>query len=548
VIDAVGRAQDLGAQLVILPELVLTGYPPEDLLLRPAFARASREALEEIARAVPDGVVLVGFADLDGDVHNAAGVVAGGRVQAVYHKRFLPNYGVFDEARYFAPGDGQIVLEVDGLRLGIVICEDIWYPSPISGDLAAARLDLVCCLSASPYFLGKGAGRERMLRTRARDAATTLAFCNLVGGQDELVFDGRSVLIGPDGAVQARAREFEADLIVAEIDPDAASRRRLAEPLVRNVHGHAVPEPVVVTARPVADGREPAPARIEPSLADEPQLWRALRLGIADYVGKNGFPGVVVGLSGGIDSALTATLAADALGPERVTGVTMPSIFSSSDSAADAATLSESLGIRFQAIPISSAVNALEDLLAEDFAGLPRDVTEENLQARVRGTILMALSNKHGHLVLATGNKSEISVGYSTLYGDMVGGFAPLRDVSKTWVYRLARWRNAEEGRELVPARSIERPPSAELRPDQLDTDSLPPYEQLDPILEAYIEQERSVEEIVAGGAPEQLVREIVGMVDRAEYKRRQGPVGIKITPRAFGRDRRMPITTGHGE
>jgi NAD+ synthase (glutamine-hydrolysing) len=260
---------------------------------------------------VPDGVVLAGFADLDGDVYNAAGVVAGGRVQAVYHKRFLPNYGVFDEARYFAPGDGQIVLEVDGLRLGIVICEDIWYPSPISGDLAAARLDLVCCLSASPYFLGKGAGRERMLRTRARDAATTLAFCNLVGGQDELVFDGRSVLIGPDGAVHARAREFEADLIVAEIDPDAASRRRLAEPLVRNVHGHAVPEPVVVTARPVADGREPAPGRIEPSLADEPQLWRALRLGIADYVGKNGFPGVVVGLSGGIDSALTATLAAD---------------------------------------------------------------------------------------------------------------------------------------------------------------------------------------------------------------------------------------------
>jgi NAD+ synthase (glutamine-hydrolysing) len=466
----------------------------------------------------------------------------------VYHKRFLPNYGVFDEARYFAPGDGQIVLEVGGVRVGIVICEDIWYPSPVSGDLAAARLDLVCCLSASPFAQGKGAGRERMLRTRARDAATTLAFCNLVGGQDELVFDGRSVVIGPDGAVTARARQFTDDLVVAEVARDDARRRRLAEPLVRQVEGHAVPPPLAITARPVPNGREPVARRIEPPLAEEPELWRALTLGIADYVGKSGFPSVVVGLSGGIDSALTAALAADALGPERVTGVTMPSVFSSSASAEDAGRLAESLGIRFQTIPISPAVNALEDLLAEPFAGLPRGVAEENLQARVRGTILMALSNKHGHLVLATGNKSEISVGYSTLYGDMVGGFAPLRDVSKTWVYRLARWRNGVEGREVVPARSIERPPSAELRPGQLDTDTLPPYEQLDPILEAYIEQECSVEEIIAGGAPEALVREVVRMVDRAEYKRRQGPVGIKITSRAFGRDRRMPITAGHGE
>jgi NAD+ synthase (glutamine-hydrolysing) len=546
---ALADAREAGADVTLVPELAISGYPPEDLLLRPAFAAACRAALDRVAAGVSRGVAVIGFPEWDGDCHNSAAIVAEGRVQAVYRKRFLPNYGVFDEARYFSAGDRPMVLEALGARVGMAICEDIWYPSPVASDLAAARVDLICCISASPYHRGKGDRREQMLATRADDSAAALAFCNQVGGQDELVFDGRSAVFDAAGELVARAPQFEEHLLVADVGLGLSARRRLSEPLARRLPPAPNGAVTRIAAAPAGRGADPLPAAGRPvaaALADEPEVWAALRTGLGDYVGKNRFPGVLVGLSGGIDSALTAALAADALGPERVTGVAMPSSHSSPESLAGAEALAEALAIRLLEVPIASIVAAFEDALAETFAGREPDITEENLQARARGTLLMALSNKLGPLVLATGNKSEISVGYSTLYGDMVGGFAPLRDLSKTWVYRLARWRNASEGREVIPEATIARPPTAELRPGQFDTDSLPPYDVLDAILEGYVEQGLEPEQLVRRGHPEILVAEVVRMVDRAEYKRRQGPVGIKITPRAFGRDRRMPITTRH--
>jgi NAD+ synthase (glutamine-hydrolysing) len=544
VADAVARATGEGAALVLVPELAITGYPPEDLLLRPRFAAESRRALDEIAGDIREGVAVIGFAEWDDECYNSAAVVADGRVQAVYRKRFLPNYGVFDEARYFAAGDGPIVLDVLGARVGIVICEDIWYSAPVSLDLAVGRLDLVCCISASPYHLGKGAARERMLATRAADCSAALAFCNLVGGQDELVFDGHSAIFDATGELVARAPQFAETILMADLDLELPARRRLREPLARRLTDSHPPEALPIVATPPQNGRAPAGlGAVAPTMSPPEELWSALVTGLGDYVRKNGFPGVVVGLSGGIDSALTAALAAEALGPERVTGVAMPSVYSSPESLADAEALAESLGIRLEVVPIASVVATLEDALAEIFAGRPRDIAEENLQARARGVILMGISNKLGLLVIATGNKSEIAVGYSTLYGDMVGGFAPLRDVYKTWVYRLARWRNESEGREVIPRDSIERPPTAELRPRQLDTDSLPPYDELDPILEAYVEHDLDADDLARRGIPPELAAEVIRMVDRSEYKRRQGPVGIKTTPRALGKDRRMPIT-----
>ena len=544
---ALADAAEAGADVTLVPELAISGYPPEDLLLRPAFAAACRAALDRVAARVRRGLAVIGFPEWDGDCHNAAAVVADGRVQAVYRKRFLPNYGVFDEARYFRAGDRAMVIDALGARIGICICEDIWYPTPVASDLAAARADLICCISASPYHRGKGDRREGMLATRADDCAAALAFCNVVGGQDELVFDGRSAVFDAAGGLMARAPQFDEHLLLADVDPALSARRRLCEPLSRPLA--TAPEGVVtrIVVPPVPpDGRAPTEAAVAPALRDEPEVWAALRTGLRDYVGKNGFPGVLVGLSGGIDSALTATLAADALGPERVTGVAMPSSYSAAESLTGAQALAEALAIRLLDLPIVPVVDAYDEVLAEPFEGRERDVTEENIQARARGTLLMALSNKLGWLVLATGNKSEISVGYSSLYGDMVGGFAPLRDISKTWVYRLAVWRNASEGREVLPQATIDRAPTAELRPGQLDTDSLPPYDVLDAILEGYVEQGLEPDDLVRRGHPEILVAEVVRMVDRAEYKRRQGPVGIKITPRAFGRDRRMPITTRH--
>ncbi len=542
---ALADAGEAGADVTLVPELAITGYPPEDLLLRPAFAASAREALDRLAAGVRTGIALIGFPEWNGDCHNAAAVVADGRVQAVYRKRFLPNYGVFDEARYFRAGEEAMVLEVGETRIGVAVCEDIWYPNPVAADLAAARVDLVCCISSSPFHRGKGDRREAMLATRADDCAAALAFCNQVGGQDELVFDGRSAVFDASGELVARAPQFEEHLLVADIDTGMSARRRLLEPLARRLPGAPAERDVRIVARAPQHGDPVAPVVAE-ALRDEAEVWAALRLGIRDYVGKNGFPGVLIGLSGGIDSALTAALAADALGPERVTGVALPSAHSSPESLGGAEALAEALGVRLLEVPIAGVVAAFEDALAEPLAGYGPDVTEENIQARARGTLLMALSNKLGPLVLATGNKSEMSVGYSTLYGDMVGGFAPLRDLSKTWVYRLSRWRNASEGREVIPEETIARPPTAELRPGQLDTDSLPPYEVLDAILEGYVERGLEQAQIVGLGHPEAVVADVIRMVDRAEYKRRQGPVGIKITPRAFGRDRRMPITSRH--
>lgn len=547
--DAVRAATARGASLVLTPELALTGYPPEDLLLRPSFADASRDALDALAADVTDCVAIVGFVEHDEDVHNAAAVIADGRVQAIYRKRFLPNYGVFDEARYFRAGDRPMVLDIDGARVGVVICEDIWYPAPVAAELAEARLDVIACISSSPFHLAKGDSRERMLQTRASDSAAALAYCNQVGGQDELVFDGRSVIIDHSGDVIARAPMFEQDLLIADVELDLAAGRRLREPLLRRLPRPGDLEPVVIEV-PVRAAVPEAPeaAAVAALPSEEGELWGALVLGVRDYVGKNGFPGVIIGLSGGIDSALTAAIAVDALGADRVRGVAMPSVFTSGQSTDDAVALAQSLGIRLDVIPIAPVVDAFEAQLADVFEGRPRDVAEENLQARVRGTLLMAISNKHGDMVLATGNKSEMSVGYSTIYGDMAGGFAPLRDVSKTWVYRLASWRNREEGREVIPQATIDRPPTAELRPDQRDSDSLPAYEVLDPILEAYVEQDLPPAALVERGFPDDVVRRVIGMVDRAEYKRRQGPPGIKTTPRAFGRDRRMPITNRYAE
>lgn len=544
--DAVRAATDAGAALVLTPELALTGYPPEDLLLRPSFADASRDALEALAAEVTEGVAIVGFAEHDEDLHNSAAVLGDGRVQAIYRKRFLPNYGVFDEARYFRAGDRPIVLDIRGARVGIVICEDIWYPAPVAAELARARLDVIACISSSPFHMGKADGRERMLQTRASDSGAALAYCNQVGGQDELVFDGRSCVVDHAGEVVARSPMFEEDLLIADLELDIAAGRRLREPLLRRLEPSDDFAPVVVQC-PVSAPAAPVPVRVAAEPHDEEELWGALVLGVRDYLDKNGFPGVIIGLSGGIDSALTAAIAVDALGADRVRGVAMPSVFTSGQSTADARALADSLGIRMDVIAIAPVVDAFEAQLAEVFEGRGRDVAEENLQARVRGTLLMAMSNKHGDMVLATGNKSEMSVGYSTIYGDMAGGFAPLRDVSKTWVYRLASWRNRHGGREVIPQATIERAPTAELRPDQRDSDSLPDYEVLDPILEAYVEQDLPPAALVERGFPEDVVHRIIGMVDRAEYKRRQGPPGIKTTPRAFGRDRRMPITNRYG-
>lgn len=544
VIAALARADREGAAILLVPELAVAGYPPEDLLLRPGFAARTEAAVAEIAEASAalGTVAVVGHVDWDHDAYNAAAVIGGGRVQAVYHKRFLPNYGVFDEARYFQAGVAPLVVEIAGARVGVVICEDIWYSSPVATDLSAAHLDLICCVSASPYHQGKAAGRERMLATRAADAGSSLAFCNLVGGQDELVFDGNSALFDAEGNVTARCASFDEDFVVAALDLEATRRRRLRAPLARRVTSvppPAVPVEVAIVRDPAIGTVEEGPITPRPDAREE--LWRALVVGIRDYVDKNGFPSVLLGLSGGIDSAVVATLAVDALGANRVRGVAMPSVFSSPESLGDARDLADNLGIALDVIAIAPIVEALEAALSPVFADRPRDATEENLQARARGTLLMGISNKFGGLVLATGNKSEIAVGYSTLYGDMVGGFAPIRDVFKTTVYDLARWRNRDGV--VIPEHTITRPPSAELRPDQEDTDSLPPYDVLDPLLRAYVEDDVDVDRLADQPQFRDIARAVVGMVDRAEYKRRQGPIGIKITPRAFGKDRRMPIT-----
>jgi NAD+ synthase (glutamine-hydrolysing) len=545
IVARIDEARAAGADLVLLPELVVTGYPPEDLLLRPGFVRAARRTVDELARSTRGIVALVGAPHLDADLFNACFVLADGEVRAVYRKRFLPNYGVFDEDRYFAPGNDLLLLRFGDAIVGPTICEDVWQPGPPATDLALAGAQLVANISASPFHVGKDREREEMLRVRARDNACFVAFCNAVGGQDELIFDGHSVVIDDEGELVGRAPGFEEALLVVDVDPVAAIGRRLRD-VRRRALAREREEPAVASSLELAELREqgmPADPGCAPLLDDLEQMRAALVLGLRDYVGKNGFGDVVVGLSGGVDSALTAALAVEALGAERVHGVSMPSRYSSEGTRTDAGRLAEALGIDFRELPIEPVVEAFGGVLAPEFAGRAPDLTEENLQARVRGTLLMALSNKFGWLVVATGNKSELSVGYSTLYGDLAGGFALLKDVYKTDVFRLARRLNENAGRELIPASIIARAPSAELRPDQLDEDSLPPYSQLDEVLKAYVELDRSREELSEDGFDPDVVERALAMIDRAEYKRRQAPPGVKLHPKAFGRDRRTPIT-----
>jgi NAD+ synthase (glutamine-hydrolysing) len=544
IVEWLGRARDANADLVLFPELCVTGYPAEDLLLRPGFVRAARRAVDEIAKATHGVTALVGAPHLDTDLFNACFVLAHGDVRCVYRKRFLPNYGVFDEDRYFAPGDDLVLLRFGDVIVGPTICEDVWQPGPPATDLALAGAQLIANISASPFHIGKDREREEMLRVRARDNSCFFALCNAVGGQDELIFDGNSVVLDDEGEIVARAAGFEEELLVVDVDPVAAIGRRLRD--VRRRSLARAWEHVEATSVELAPPREqgeaahPAPAE---QLGELEQMRLALELGLRDYVVKNGFDDVVVAISGGIDSALTAALCVEALGPGRVHGVSMPSRYSSEGTRGDARRLAESLGIDFREVAIEPVVEAFTAALAPSFEGRETDLTEENLQARVRGTLLMALSNKFGWLVIATGNKSELSVGYSTLYGDLAGGFALIKDVYKTDVFRLSRWLNERAGRELIPVSIIERAPSAELRAEQLDEDSLPPYPKLDAVLEAFVELDRSREELSQDGFDPEVVERALAMVDRAEYKRRQAPPGVKLRPKAFGRDRRTPIT-----
>jgi NAD+ synthase (glutamine-hydrolysing) len=539
IVEAIAEAMHASADLVVVPELAVTGYPPEDLLLRPGFIRAAREAVDEVARACTDVVALVGAPAFDRDLANAAFVCAEGSVHGIYRKHFLPNYGVFDEHRYFAAGRDLLLLELGDVLVGPTICEDVWQPGPPATDLALAGATLIVNLSASPFHVGKAEDREEMLVTRARDNAVYIAFCNLVGGQDELVFDGHSVVLDDEGEVVARAPGFEETLLVVDVDPTEAIGRRLRDVRRRELERSRAEPPTATTiafSTPRATP-EPVAPTVVPFASELEQMRLGLGLGLRDYVEKNGFGDVVIAVSGGIDSAVTAAIAADALGPSRVHAVSMPSRFSSAATRDDAREVSENLGVDFREVPI-------EDVVAEFDAALDEleGLAAENLQARIRGTLLMALSNTHGWLVLATGNKSEIAVGYATLYGDMVGGYALLKDVFKTDVFRLARHLNGRAGRELIPLTTIERPPSAELRADQRDDESLPPYDALDPVLEAYIELDRSRDELVEQFDPE-VVDRTLALVDRAEYKRRQAAPGVKLRPRAFGRDWRTPIT-----
>ena len=550
VIDYIARARTISADLVAFPELALTGYPPEDLLLKPHFVRDNLEALNKVIAATQDLIVVVGFVDTDGsDIYNAAAVIAGGKLVDSYRKNFLPNYGVFDEERYFQRGTRCPVFSLGEARVGLNICEDIWYPGgPTKMQALVGDAHLIINISSSPYHARKIFDRERMLCTRAEDNAVALAYCNTFGGQDELVFDGNSVIINEEGSIVARGRAFAEDLVVADINIERVFSERLHDPRRRREKLQVAADGSLYSIEikdAVRHPREkpPLPARVEERLEDIAEIYTALVTGTRDYVRKNAFDKVYLGLSGGIDSALTAVIAADAIGADGVNAVYMPTRYSAPESGRDARELAENLGIHFQVVEIEETFKDYLRMMAPSFNGLPEDTTEENLQARIRGNILMALSNKFHGLVLSTGNKSEMSVGYSTLYGDMVGGFSLLKDVPKTLVYELVKHVNARGDRPVIPEYIITRPPSAELRPNQKDQDTLPPYSVLDDILEAYIEKDMSAEAITESGFPAETVRWVVNRVDSAEYKRRQSPPGIKITSRAFGRDRRMPIT-----
>jgi NAD+ synthase (glutamine-hydrolysing) len=585
--DRIAEARDRGADLVAFPELAVCGYPPEDLLLKPSFAAANRSAIAALLPATRGIAAVLGFVERDVHLYNAAAVLHDGAWVGSYRKQRLPNYGVFDELRYFNRGSGQLLVRLRDAWVGFSICEDIWLPGGPVTRQARAGADVIVNINASPYERGKWVARHRMLATRASDHAVVIAYVNLVGGQDELVFDGDSMILGARGELLAEAPRFEEHLLVHDVELEQVFRARLHDPRTRRDSARS-PRGLVRVELPATGGvgarasaaaaaspasglgnlaiaaaqaaiqppaaawhREPIPGQGAAGVGahdDLEEVYQALVLGTRDYVRKNGFDAVVIGLSGGIDSALVAAIAVDALGADCVHGVSLPSRYSSEHSRTDAQALATNLGIRMLTLPIEGLFSAALETLEEPFAGERHDLTEQNLQARSRGVLLMALSNAFGWMVLTTGNKSEMATGYSTLYGDMAGGFAVIKDVPKMLVYALSEWRNTRGDGERIPASIIEKPPSAELRPDQLDSDSLPPYEVLDAILEGYVEHDRSATELVAAGYDEATVRRVIRMVDASEYKRRQSAPGVKITPRAFGKDRRLPITSGWRE
>ncbi len=549
--DGISRAKSLGSDLVAFPELAIPGYPPEDLLLMSRFIESNLRCLDDIVKSTKGITAIVGFVDKADDIYNAAAIMHDGLPAGVYHKMFLPNYGVFDEHRYFQAGKTIPVIDLGFTTIGVNICEDIWYPGkPMTTQALEGGAELIVNISASPYHSEKGRSRARMLATRASDNSTTVAFVNMVGGQDELIFDGESMILDQKGRLLCKAAQMEEDFVTCDLDLDGVFRERIHDPRrrkeKRNLGTEKTAVERIVLSRPEKSEKPPITPVISGSLSVEDEILRALEVGLRDYVFKNGFGKVLIGLSGGIDSALVAATAVRALGRENVSGISMPSPHTSPQSRDDARKLAENLGIDFTEIPINKGMEAFDAMLEGAFQGLEPDVTEENIQARIRGTILMAVSNKFGSLVLTTGNKSEICVGYCTLYGDMAGGFALIKDVPKTLVYTLSARINETAGTAMIPPGIITREPSAELKPHQKDTDSLPPYDVLDPILQAYVEEDRSVDEIAAMGFDEELVRRVIRMVDTSEYKRRQSPPGVKITPRALGKDRRLPISNGY--
>jgi NAD+ synthase (glutamine-hydrolysing) len=549
ILKAINEAKSLDIDLLTFPELAICGYPPEDLLFKPQFIAENLRSLEKVVGASSGLSIVVGFVDAKEDIYNAAAIVHDGKLAGVYHKVFLPNYGVFDENRYFRAGSECPVYVIAGINVGINICEDIWYEAGPAATQAYSGAEVIVNISASPYHFGKGSFRERMIATRAADNVVIFAYNNLVGGQDELVFDGNSMVLDEKGRLIARGKQFEEDLVVTDLDVESVFRTRLHDPrwrkglLLREEQGWPNSKRIVVSEKPSSTEKALLrPRRVEVRGLPA-EVYDALVLGTRDYIIKNGFERVLIGLSGGIDSSLVAAIAVDALGNSNVVGVTMPSRYSSPGSVSDAELLAKNLGIKLLTIPIEKVFQAYLDMLAEAFKGTEPNVAEENIQARIRGNILMALSNKFGWLVLTTGNKSEMATGYTTLYGDMAGGFGVIKDVPKTMVYELASYRNSLAGSELIPSTVMDKPPSAELKPAQRDIDTLPPYELLDPVLTAYVEEDKSVEQIIAMGIDEQVVKRATRLVDRSEYKRRQASPGVKITPRAFGRDRRLPIT-----
>ena len=555
------QAHAAGSHIVCTPELALTGYPPEDLLLKPGFVAAQLRKLDELinaSRDLPGLTAVIGFVDRDHDIYNAAAIIHEGKLYGTYHKHYLPNYGVFDENRYFQSGRKAPIFLINGVQVGINICEDVWYPTGPMTLQAHAGAEVIVNINGSPYYAGKGIFREEMLATRAADSGVIVVYLNMVGGQDELVFDGDSMVFNEQGALIARAREFTEEMLIVDLDTASVFRSRLHDPRRRQERlqedSNVVPFIKISDERSHESLLEPpihplgAPQRIEPKMEPLEEIYAALVLGTRDYVHKTGFKKALIGLSGGIDSSLTAAIAVDALGAENILGISMPSGYSSEGSKTDAQELAENLGIEFLTIPIEETFRTSLKMLKPAFGESDPGLAGENLQARIRGNILMSISNKFGAIVLTTGNKSEMATGYCTLYGDMAGGFAVLKDVLKTLVFELSVYRNTQGEKPVIPQTVIEKPPSAELRPEQKDTDSLPPYEILDPILKAYAEDDRSFEEILAMGFERKTVERVMRLVDLSEYKRRQAPPGVKITTRAFGRDRRLPITNRYRE